>query len=307
LLSSAEDFVIGGPTEGLAFILADRGYDVFLGNARGNIYARKHSQLNPEKDAAFWRFCWSDIGKKDLPAIIDEVLRVSHQNKLTYVGHMQGTTAFYVMGSERPEYMDKIKTMVSLGPIAYMKHSTNKMLKTIAENEQNKAWQMKNLGVNEFHPSNDFIKSVGQEECIAQGIVERVCQNPFFMLNGYESQFMNMTTINQYAVRLPAGASTKQVLHFAQLVKNGRFAKYAENTDRFVDYDLSRVSVPVLMVYVPTDKLSAKEDVECLIEKLPNVVEKMEISQYMNNLDLIFAKDVTNTVYQRLVQFLKSQ
>lgn len=56
LLSSADDFVIGGPSQGLAYILADNGFDVFLGNTRGNVYGRRHTVLNPEKDAAFWRF-----------------------------------------------------------------------------------------------------------------------------------------------------------------------------------------------------------------------------------------------------------
>lgn len=46
-----------GPPDALAFYLSDRGYDVWLFNARGTELSRKHKTLNPNKDRKkFWNF-----------------------------------------------------------------------------------------------------------------------------------------------------------------------------------------------------------------------------------------------------------
>lgn len=61
------------------------------------------------------------MGMEDIPAMIDYVLAHNPDyEKLHYVGHSQGTTAFFVMASERPEYNDKIYVMNALAPVAFM-------------------------------------------------------------------------------------------------------------------------------------------------------------------------------------------
>nr|CAD7395148.1 unnamed protein product [Timema poppensis] len=102
----------------MTFILADYGYDVWLGNIRGNFYSRKHVTLSPDK-SKFWNFSMHEMGIYDVPAMIDHILLTTGQDKIFYVGHSMGTTMFYVMASSRPEYNSKIRLMVALAPVVY--------------------------------------------------------------------------------------------------------------------------------------------------------------------------------------------
>lgn len=137
LLCSSADWVVTGTDKGLAFILADLGYDVWMGNARGNTWSRKHRDYDPNKFLSkFWDFSWHEIGIYDLPAMIDHITETTKTERIFYVAHSQGATAFYVMTSEKPEYNDKIRLMVGVGPAAYMGHMPNFFMRIIAKLEE---------------------------------------------------------------------------------------------------------------------------------------------------------------------------
>lgn len=78
-----------------AYILADQGYDVWIGNARGNKYSRAHTYLDPDTGVDFWDFTWHQIGVYDLPAMIDYVLEQTGQEDMFYIGHSQVIITFF--------------------------------------------------------------------------------------------------------------------------------------------------------------------------------------------------------------------
>lgn len=71
--------------------------------------------------------------------MIDQVIKISQNDQIQFIGHMEGATSFYVMATERSEYNAKITKMVSLGPIAFLRKSDHSMLKKIADNYQSQA------------------------------------------------------------------------------------------------------------------------------------------------------------------------
>lgn len=60
LISSANDWVMHYADVAPAFVAAREGYDVWLGNSRGNTYSRHHTSYNPDGlfNEKFWAFDW---------------------------------------------------------------------------------------------------------------------------------------------------------------------------------------------------------------------------------------------------------
>ena len=63
------------------------------------------------------------MGYYDLPAMLNKALETTGQEKLFYVGHSMGTTAFMVMAEVHPEMNDKVELAHFLAPVAYADHA----------------------------------------------------------------------------------------------------------------------------------------------------------------------------------------
>lgn len=74
------------PSESLGFILADAGYDVWLGNNRGNSYSREHVKYTV-KDAEFWDFSFNEMAYYDLPSFVDYIINETGHDQIAYNGH----------------------------------------------------------------------------------------------------------------------------------------------------------------------------------------------------------------------------
>lgn len=115
---------------------------------------------------------------------------------------------------------------------------------------------------------------------------------------------------------LPAGAATKQLLHYAQLFDSGKFRQYdygrAENKRRYgtpepPDYDLSKMTIPTFLHYGLNDLMAVIDDFEILRESInPAALEaaiQIPLPKF-NHLDFITAIDVVPLVYDRLLDLM---
>ncbi|CAG9562210.1 unnamed protein product [Danaus chrysippus] len=120
-LDTADIFLLRG-NDSMGIALANAGYDLWFGNCRGSRYSRRHRDLDPNRDSSYWSFTFHEMGYYDLPALIDRVLNETGAPSLTTIGHSQGTTIFFVLGSTRPEYNSKINVFIALAPVVYLQH-----------------------------------------------------------------------------------------------------------------------------------------------------------------------------------------
>ena len=133
-----------------AFFFAKNGFDVWLGNNRGNLESRRHQSLNPDTDPLFWDFSFSELGRYDIPAMIQKIKDETHKPSLSYIGHSQGTTQMFQALSENREVADSIDHFIALAPVARMRFTHDSWLRMVSEHEQTLQKTFRFLGIHEL-------------------------------------------------------------------------------------------------------------------------------------------------------------
>ena len=129
LVDSADTWVVNDEDLAPAFVLANQGFDVWVGNSRGNHYSNKKISPTPRK---FWDFSFDDMASFDLPAAFTYISRITSK-KIHYIGHSQGTlTMFIALSKEIKAVRDNLASFHAFGPVAYLKHQT-KVMKSLAK------------------------------------------------------------------------------------------------------------------------------------------------------------------------------
>ncbi|XP_049819026.1 lipase 1-like isoform X2 [Aethina tumida] len=314
LLGSAENYVIAGPKRGLAYMLSDLGYDVWLQNCRGSWHSRKHRSLNPNRSKQFWQFSWHEIGKYDHPAVIDHMLVTTNSEQVFYVGHSQGCTSFYVMLSERPEYQTKIKLGISLAPAVFMKHFAQPLLRPFVSIYDTNLLDA--LNQYEFVPfiNNSTLRRALLALCKRE-MMKEFCMGTLTLIFGNIEQF----DYNLYPTifgQVPAGSSTNQIYHYAQGIISEKFRQFDFGTAKNMKlynsptpphYHLNNISTPIALFYSHGDQLAVAEDILHLGTQLPNVLEIYEVSYHnFTHFDFIMAKDIVKLCNKRVVELIEN-
>ncbi|XP_026673789.1 lipase 3-like isoform X2 [Ceratina calcarata] len=312
LSGSSADWILLGPGRTLAYMLVDAGYDVWLGNNRGNVYSRNHISMLPN-ERNFWNFSFHELGVYDLPATIDYILDRTNCDKLYYIGHSQGTTQFWVTMSQRPSYNAKIQLMVGLAPAAFTGNIHGPITK-LAKLTYVGVWIGELFGYPEFRARSTWGKFVVNILC--QDTTQFFCNNILFLVSGFnqaELSAMNLTAIMTY---VPAGASWKQVVHFGQgYVHPDHFRQFdygsveknyqVYNSSEPPEYELNKVTAPVALFSSEHDVLADIKDVDLLKTKLGNVLFHERISlKSFSHYDFIWGKSAVSTVFGPILKLL---
>lgn len=312
LLSSSACWILASPENGPAYIMADAGYDVWLGNARGNLYSRNHTRFDPNA-SHFWQFSWDEMAEYDIPAVIDYVLATTGYSQLYYIGHSMGTTMFFAGMSARPEYNKKVKAMFGLGPVATTAHILSP-IKYLAPFSKDINIILKLLGKYEFLPSNpEYIKWT-EVICTHYKFEKLMCRNALFFLTGFDAHEFNMTWLPVILGHGAEGTSSKTVVHFAQEVNSGKFQRYdygyygnmkIYHQHTPPPYNLSQVTVPVALLWANNDWLADPKDVAGLAAGLPNLVInlKMPLPDF-NHIDFVWGIDCKKLVYDKILKYM---
>ncbi|XP_039294842.1 lipase 3-like isoform X2 [Nilaparvata lugens] len=273
---SSSDFVFGGKEESLGFHLADAGYDVWLGNFRGNIYGGLNQYRN---DTEFWDFSFDEHGLFDLPAQIDYILKKTKQPKLYYIGFSMGATAAYALLSSKTEYNEKIERMVLLSPVVYLNisditfppevtkffHSLSNKVAHETEVHDFFYWKGPLMGFDNPKCSTEEFKSF--------------CALGMKSLSSDHKSLLNSELRNKFYSVAPIGSSYKTLSHYSNIAKWAKFKPFEYDcnknqrvygTANVKEYSLEKVNVPTLLLVGQNDKMfSNREFCICLDSLTP--------------------------------------
>ncbi|XP_008192577.2 lipase 3 [Tribolium castaneum] len=311
-MQSATDFVNLGPGKALSLLLSDRGYDIWLGNARGSTWSRKHKRFNPDKDAEFWDFSLHEIGVYDIPAFIDHILEVTGRESIQYVGYSQGTTTFFMLGSEKPEYVQKVKLMTALAPAIYLKNPKGPLLKFLVYFRRLWEFLLKFFNFQEFFPRDGLVAYYLNHICNENSVFVDLCLHHIFLLHGYSHEQTNKTLLSLIFSNTPAGVSPKQMMHIVQLMESGNFHQYdlgvTENLKKYgrkepPHYDLSKTTNPVALYYSSNDWTVNTENIERVVKTLPNVVKSYHVPlESFNHNDFMHGRNAPELLYRAIIE-----
>ncbi|KAH8410817.1 hypothetical protein KR222_011219, partial [Zaprionus bogoriensis] len=316
LFSNSDCWLSSGPDNSLAYLLADAGYDVWLGNARGNIYSRANNfiSLNSHK---FWHFDWHEIGTIDIAAMIDYILGETQQSKIHYAGHSQGTTVYLVLLSERPEYNDKIESGHLLAPCAFFKNGKSPIFKWLGPLVGTPGGVWNQLMVDsELIPHNNLVNRFVDNACGSGSPFDSICKNGFLMFANGGYQNTNIVSEKLQCIMFegthPAGSSSNQGIHYLQLWQSHEFRQYDWGTkknqelygqDLPPDYDLSKITAKTHSYSSQNDALCGPKDVDTLVSKFTNLAEDHRVPwQSFNHLDFIVAKNMKELVNDLIIE-----
>jgi lysosomal acid lipase/cholesteryl ester hydrolase len=154
LLDASTTWIMNLPHQSLGFILADEGFDVWIGNSRGNTWSPPSCDTEE-----CWQFTFDDMAAYDLPANIDYILKRTGLPSIGYVGHSQGTIQAFAAFSDSDELQKKVNVFAALAPVTYVYHQQSKLVSYLAALDVDQILQ--DFGLKQFLPSSSLIRFLG--------------------------------------------------------------------------------------------------------------------------------------------------
>ncbi|OEL14363.1 Triacylglycerol lipase 1 [Dichanthelium oligosanthes] len=305
LFQGGDTWFINSNEQSLGYILADNGFDVWIGNVRGTRWSKGHSTLSVH-DKLFWDWSWQDLAEYDLLAMLSYVYTVT-QSKILYVGHSQGT----IMGLAaftKPEIVEMISSAALLCPISYLDHvSASFVLRAVAMHLDQ---MLITMGIHQLN----FRSAAMINLSLLSGKIFIWFESHYE--RGQNCCF-NSSRIDYYLEYEPHPSSTKNMRHLFQMIRKGTFAKYDYGWVGNIrcygqlhppPFDLSSIpeSLPIWMGYGGLDALADVTDVERTIKELRSTPELLYIGDY-GHIDFIMSVKAKDDVYVDLMRFLRAQ
>ncbi|XP_051474210.1 lipase member M-like [Apus apus] len=307
LVLEGSNWVTNLPNNSLGFILADAGYDVWIGNSRGNSWSRKHREFEFHHQE-YSAYSFHEMAMYDLPATINYILQKTGQEQLYYMAYSQGTTTGFIAFSSIPELDSKIKMFFALAPITV---SSNMKTPLVRLFDLPEGLIKLVLGHTVVFDEEEFLKKMITGLC-SYPIFNSFCSLVIYLPGGFTNS-IDTSRMDVYLSRYPDTTSLKNMLHWRQLYQTGEFKHYDYGSDNLLHYnqttppfyELENMKTPLAAWYGGKDWISAPEDVNITLHRITNVAYKKYIPEFVH-FDFLWSRQVYEQVYKEILELLEN-
>uniref|UniRef100_A0A8D2PEM3 Partial AB-hydrolase lipase domain-containing protein n=1 Tax=Zosterops lateralis melanops TaxID=1220523 RepID=A0A8D2PEM3_ZOSLA len=277
-LGDATHWISNLPNNSLGFLLADAGYDVWLGNSRGNTWSLKHKTLKPcQKE--FWQFSFDEMGKYDIPAELNFIMNKTGQKNVYYIGHSEGSAAGFIAFYTYPELAKKVKAFFALGPVTVCPHVLHFSFPQLIFGRKGVAHQI------------EFLKGPVTQFCTS---LDKFCTHVLCYIAGGSVKNINMSRVDVYVGHSPAGTSAQNIFHWC----------LHRNLTAPPVYKIEEIKTPVAVWSGGQDTFADPKDMAKLLSRITNLIYHEHFPTW-GHLDFIWGLDATEKMYMKIIELLK--
>ncbi|KAL9317249.1 hypothetical protein ACSQ67_013766 [Phaseolus vulgaris] len=316
LFMAGDAWFLNTPDQSLGFILADHGFDVWVGNVRGTRWSHGHISLS-EKNKQFWDWSWQELALYDVAEMINFINSVTN-SKIFVVGHSQGTIISFAAFTQ-PEIVEKVEAAALLSPISYLDHVSAPLVLRMVKMHIDQ--MVLSMG---FHQLNfkrfyifllSFAYRMGANLLVSLCDTRLSCNDMLSSITGKNCCF-NESRVEFYLEQEPHPSSSKNLNHLFQMIRKGTFSKYDYGKlKNMIEYgkfkppkfDLSRIpkSLPLWMAYGGNDALADITDFQHTLKELQSTPEVIYLENY-GHVDFILSLQAKQDLYDPMISFFKS-
>ena len=180
----------------------------------------------------------------------DKILNII--NKISYLGHSQGTAQFFAGFSRNPEYFKKnFNGMIALGPVTTLKYFSSSLIKQFSDKKVERIYDF--FRINEVFDSKNSVNKFNKFLC---DIIPIICKGGMELIVDEKSSNNDENKFLVWVSHYPSGTSSKNIGHFSKILREKNFEDYDG-----VNYDLSLIDdFPISLHVGKDDRMSTVED-----------------------------------------------
>ena len=279
-------------------LLAKEGYDVYLGNVRGNMYGLKHATISPWSNS-FWDFSMRDHAASDFPAMVQHILSETGFSKVTAAyGTSQGALVSLMGVAKNPHLNDKLGLIVAISPALVLRKPDNPLVKLVMGSDPTLLGDRQYLSFTSFTQIfvPDFVARFGAFTCLAasgMSVREQDRAGASFVMPSTPSGFLPTHSMRMYIDILKRGKD---------FFTGGKLA----------ECDFGKIKVPIGVWFGVEDcVVDVDESVALLKNHCGGKVVKSVVLNKYGHCDLWYSidsmKDVTPQVMKLIGQYATNE